>query len=143
MRVIFDTNVLISYLLVSVSSSSSVIYAIVDAAFEDKYTLLLPSEVIHELQTKVIRKKYLSEKISQQKLTGFINELSLLVEKLDPLMDSVPRFGRDYKDDYLIAYSIVNKADYLVTGDEDLLVIKEIENLKIVSPAEFFEILRI
>ena len=37
------------------------------------------------------------------------------------------------KDDYLLAYGLMGGADYLVTGDEDLLTLGDVEGLKIVS----------
>jgi predicted nucleic acid-binding protein len=40
-----------------------------------------------------------------------------------------------------LAYATVARADYLVSGDEVLKKIKNIENIKIVSPAEFLLIL--
>ena len=51
----------------------------------------------------------------------------------------LPVVTRDAKDDYLLAYALVGQADYLVTGDEDLLVLQEIEGLKIVNPTQFRE----
>ena len=34
----------------------------------------------------------------------------------------IPAVTRDPEDDYLIAYALVGRADYLVSGDKDLLV---------------------
>lgn len=44
---------------------------------------------------------------------------------------------RDPKDNFLLSLSIDGKADFLVTGDSDLLILKKIENTQIVSWAEF------
>jgi uncharacterized protein len=44
---------------------------------------------------------------------------------------------RDPKDNFLLSLSIDGKADFLVTGDSDLLVLRKIENTQIVSWAEF------
>ncbi len=40
----------------------------------------------------------------------------------------------DPKDDYLLAYTLVGQANYLVTGDEGLLTLGTVAGLKIVSP---------
>ncbi len=48
---------------------------------------------------------------------------------------------RDPKDDYLLAYALVGKADYLVTGDEDLLELEQVDALKIVTAREFLTVL--
>ena len=44
---------------------------------------------------------------------------------------------RDPKDNFLLSLSVDGKADFLVTGDSDLLVLGKIEKTKIVSWAEF------
>jgi len=38
------------------------------------------------------------------------------------------------RDDYLVAYALVGGADYLVTGDADLLVLARVGEVKIVTP---------
>lgn len=61
---------------------------------------------------------------------------------ISPIEESIPAVTRDPKDDYLLAYALVGKADYLVTGDKDLLVLQaEIPDFEIVSPRQFSEIL--
>ena len=46
---------------------------------------------------------------------------------------------RDPKDNFLLSLSIDSQADYLLTGDNDLLVLKKINKTKIITIAEFFE----
>ena len=48
---------------------------------------------------------------------------------------------RDVKDNYLLALSKDADADYLITGDKDLLVLKQFENTLIVTLAQFLEII--
>ena len=45
--------------------------------------------------------------------------------------------SRDPKDDMLLALSLAGRADYLVTGDKDLLVLRKFEKTRIVTPREF------
>ncbi len=49
--------------------------------------------------------------------------------------------GRDVKDDKFLACGFEAKADYIITGDNDLLVLKKYEGIKIVTPREFLKIL--
>jgi putative PIN family toxin of toxin-antitoxin system len=44
---------------------------------------------------------------------------------------------RDSKDNFLLALAKESKADFLITGDKDLLVIKKFENTEIVTIAEY------
>ena len=48
---------------------------------------------------------------------------------------------RDSKDDKFLDAAVSGKAAYLISSDKDLQVIGEYQNVKIVSPREFLEIL--
>lgn len=140
MKVIFDANVLISYLLTS--EKEGTISTIVEAGFEGKYLLILPHEVVSELRKKITVKEYLSLRIPQPTAEKFITALCVIADIPSPIAEVIPEVGRDLKDDYLLAYGTVEECEYLVTGDEDLLVLEQVGKLKIVSPAEFYEILK-
>ncbi len=68
--------------------------------------------------------------------------LTTVAELIPRLPEPYPEIGRDRKDDFLIAHGIVSGADYLVSWDKDLLDLKEIDGMRIVSPPEFLRILR-
>ncbi len=59
-----------------------------------------------------------------------------------PRLDEIASFSRDPKDDYLVAYGIVNEAEYLITGDQDLLVLDRVGELQELTPAAFLEVAR-
>ncbi len=63
-------------------------------------------------------------------------------EIIPEINEPIPKVTRDWKDDYLLAYALVGQADYLVTGDNDLLVLQQVGNLSIVSPQEFLKTLQ-
>ena len=48
---------------------------------------------------------------------------------------------RDPKDNFLLSLAIDGKADFLLTGDKDLLVLKKIGNTEIKTISEFFDII--
>ncbi|MBU3979471.1 putative toxin-antitoxin system toxin component, PIN family [Patescibacteria group bacterium] len=140
MNVLFDANVLISYLLIS--EKEGTIVTVVEAGFKNKYQLHLPQEVIKEVQEKITKKEYLAQRISQSAVEKFVEALCAIAIIPSNINDQIPEIGRDFKDDYLLAYGIVGECDYLVTGDDDLLVLKQVENLGIVTPSEFLEIIK-
>lgn len=140
MRVLFDTNIFISYLLKS--DKDKTITTIIEAGFENKYKLLLPHDVINELNKKLTKKKYLARHILKTDAQEFIEALTTIIEEIPVITEPIPQVGRDKKDDYLLAYAVIGEADYLVSGDEDLQILKEIHGVKIVSPIEFLEILK-
>jgi len=51
------------------------------------------------------------------------------------------RVCRDRSDDVVLATALAGKAEMILTGDEDLLVLKEFRGIRILSPRQFLEIL--
>jgi len=47
------------------------------------------------------------------------------------------RVCRDPDDDKLLEIAVVGRADYLVTGDQDLLILDPFQGIPILTPAEF------
>ena len=140
MRALLDTNLLIAYLLAP--DRQGTVQSVVEAAFEGKYTFLLPVEVIRELKEKLATKKYLIKYISGKTAEKFIPSLSVIASQIPAITEPIPLIGRDLKDDFLLAYAVVGEADYLVSGDHDLTVLKEVGKVKIISPATFLSILK-
>jgi len=66
-----------------------------------------------------------------------VQQRAIFVNVTTPLQN----WCRDVKDNYLLALSKDADADYLITGDKDLLVLKQFENTLIVTLAQFLEII--
>ena len=77
-------------------------------------------------------RKYFSVQVAERAM-GRLIELSERLAK-DPPIHAI---CRDPKDDYLIALAQAAKADLLVTGDEDLLVLKKYGKIRIMKPGAF------
>ena len=140
MRVLCDTNILISYLLAP--ENTGTIATVVERAYAGDYTLVLPAEVIGELRKKVAKKAWLTARIPQAAVEKFVAALSAIALTPEPITDPLPQVGRDRKDDYLLAYGTVAACEYLVTGDPDLLVLRQVGNLKIINPSTFLTVLQ-
>lgn len=139
MRALIDTNVFISYLLSP--HRTDAIQRIFVAHGEGAFTLLMPEALLEEISVTVTAKPRLSTKITLSELQQFITDILVLAEIVPRIESNIPAVTRDPKDDYLLAYALVGDADYLVTGDKDLLVLKEqLEEIQIVTPHEFNEI---
>jgi putative PIN family toxin of toxin-antitoxin system len=143
MRLLFDTNIYISYLLPS--TQKGVINAILEGAFEGRFTLLVAQEIIDEFSRKISTKEYLARRIEQadaEELISLLRRIAEVIPTITPgIMQAIPNITRDAKDDYLLAYALVGRADYLVTGDNDLLSLGEVARLRIVRPSDFLKIL--
>lgn len=139
MRALLDTNVFISYLLTPQHAGS--VKVIFEALGRNQFTLLLPDEVVDEILDVIANHPHLIGRVSSDKLTTFLELLRAVAEVTPRIEQTIPAIARDVKDDYLLAYAVVGQADYLVTGDKDLLVLGEVAEVKIVSTVAFSAIL--
>lgn len=130
MRVMIDTNVLISIFLFP----SAKMLSLVDVITE-RHTIVLPSYVLDELKN-VIRRKF-PQKYSL--LDRFIQELPFSLaytpERIDA--EKYPAI-RDKKDLPILVTAILEDVDVLITGDADFSAV-EIERPEILTPAGFLE----
>jgi|SRR5580658_3514506 uncharacterized protein len=135
MRVVLDTNILISALMIQTGNPA----AIYRAWQEGQFTLLTCSEHLDELRA-TLRKPALADRIKPYKAGGLVNEMKKLAE----IVDTLPRVRRspDPTDDFLLALSESGEADYLVTGDTSgLLKLKQHKATRIVPARTFAELL--
>ncbi len=117
MRVVLDTNVLLSSLL----KSASVPGSLVDAWREGRYVLLSHELQFGELRS-VTRRDYLRSRIRPAQAGKLVNQIRTKAEIVDRL--PTVRRSADPSDDFLLALCEAGRADYLVTGDKaDLLVL--------------------
>lgn len=132
-KAVIDTNIWISALL-----SGSNALALVDALDRNKFSLISSDELLDELERVVARRKFaeLMSKKRSQDILHLINEKALIVE-----LSEVLSVSRDPKDDIFLACALAGHADYLVTGDDDLLCLKDHGTTKIVRLVEFVAIL--
>jgi uncharacterized protein len=131
MRVVLDTNVLVSALLIQLGSPA----AIYRAWQEGCFTLLTCAEHLDELRA-TLRKPAIAERIKPYKAGGLVNE----IRKLAKNVETLPRVRRspDPTDDFLLALCEAGKADYLVTGDKSgLLTLEHHKGTRIVSARAF------
>ena len=131
MRVVLDTNILVSALLVQLGLPA----AIYRAWQEGYFTLLICAEQLDELKA-TLHKPAIAARIKPYKAGRLVNQLKELAETIGPL----PRVERspDPTDDFLLARSEAGNADYLVTGDESgLLALTRHQATRIVSARDF------
>ncbi len=139
MRVLLDTNVLVSYLLTPTAGGS--IETVMGALIQGAFTLIVPPDLLEELEQVATRKLRLAKRIRLDQLTRLRDLLLAIGELVPAIEETIPAITRDRKDDYLLAYAFVSEVDYLVTGDDDLLILDKLGALVILSPPAFAELL--
>lgn len=128
MRVVFDTNVYIAAFV-----SDGVCSRLVRRARKREFELILCHVVVSEFSNKLKTKFHCTAKEIDQ-ACGLISEaaISVLMEGILP-----SPVCRDRDDDQILACVETAAAEYLVTGDKDLLVLKQYGTCKILSPRDF------
>lgn len=134
MRAVVDVNVLVSGILSAKGASAEVLRASRDGQFELGVSGFLLAELQRTLAYPRLRKRIPAEKAAA--FVNWVRDHGTVSE--DPA--ALPPVGsRDPDDDYLLALAIDRRA-YLVSGDQDLLVLAE--DLPILTPVQFATKLR-
>lgn len=130
LRLIIDTNLWISFII------SNKLNLLEPLLFLENTRILFSGELIEELQatfTKPKLKKYFSENALQEMLAVFEPYIDFIV------VESKVSICRDPNDNFLLALAKDGKANYLLTGDNDLLEIQQYEKTIIIKISEFLE----
>jgi putative PIN family toxin of toxin-antitoxin system len=131
MRVVLDTNILVSALLVQTGYPAT-IYRVWS---EGNFTLLTSAEQLDELRA-TLHKPAIAARIKPYNAGRLVNEIKEIAE----IVEELPRVQRspDATDDFLLALCEGGKADYLVTGDKSgLLTLARHRATRIVSARDF------
>ena len=129
MKVVVDTNVLIAAFLQSGSSK-----AVLEIAFEHS-NCILSEYILSEFTEKLLSPKFSFPKKLVEAFVDYLTSHSQ-VENEDPTHKV--SFS-DPDDVAILKLCLTAKADYLITGDKELLSLAKIGDTKIVSPAEFLK----
>ena len=127
--VVIDTNVFISALLNPNGTPKKVINLAVN-----QYIILQSELTYQELNTRLSKKKF-DKYLSQEDRLDFLSSLrkrSLFIEINDEITVCA-----DADDNKFLELAVSCQAEYLITGDNDLLEIKNYQNIPIVTPVSF------
>jgi len=131
MRLVLDTNVVVSGLLWNGSPAQ-----LIEAAQADEAELFTSRTLLAEL-TRILRRAKFAKVIAASGFSlddlvlGFV-ELAALVTP-EPIPATVLN---DPDDDHVLACALAAKADLIVSGDRDLLTLKAFREIPIVTAAE-------
>ena len=132
MRVPIDPNLLVSYLLTHRGPIAQILD--VHLARED-FTLLVCPQMLEELN-RVLQYPKFQRYFNDEIRLRFVALIAALGELVD-VPDELPRLVRDPKDDYLIACALAGEADLILSGDKDVLDLKMVGRIQIVSAGYF------
>ena len=126
-RVILDTNVLFSRLLLPDSKTARVTRRFVDLARP-----IVSEETLRELAETLSRLKF-DPYVSRPDRQEFF-ELFARVAEWVPVTTTIRRC-RDPKDDKFLELAVDGNADWIITGDKDLLELSPFQSTSILTPS--------
>ncbi len=130
LKLIIDTNLWISFII------SKKLNLLDPFLISEKAKLLFSKELIAEIQQTVKKpklRKYFKENAFEEMLSIFEPFIDLIE------VECIITICRDVKDNFLLELAKDGKADYLLTGDKDLLELKKFGKTKIETVATFID----
>ncbi|MFH1902946.1 MAG: putative toxin-antitoxin system toxin component, PIN family [Candidatus Omnitrophota bacterium] len=132
MTIVFDSNVIISAFITTSGTAKDVfLYC------GERFRIIISNYIINEVSEK-LRNKFDFSRTKIREVTDFLETHTKLIEPADQKLE----LSRDKKDNPILSLAVSAGADFLISGDKDLLVLKKVKGVKIISPAEFWKELR-
>ena len=131
-RIVFDTNVLVSALMFPRSVPRQ--------AFNLAYStgkILASTATTLELEEVLSRKKF-EKYFSMEEHIQFVARFFADAEIIE-IKEKITAC-RDRKDNKFLELAVNGKADYIITGDQDLLVLHPFQNIVIISVSDYLRI---
>jgi len=132
-RVVLDTNVLISSLLFRGDVSK-----LVDLWKKSAFIPVISKETFEELEAVLHYPKF---GLSKEERGEMVEEEILPFFEVVEVKQEVKGICRDPADDKFISCAVSAGADFIVTGDKDLMDVKKCRSVKVLSASDFLEML--
>ncbi len=127
-KLVIDTNLWISFLI---SNKHNLLDPLL---FAEKARIVFSTELMSEIK-QTIEKPKLKKYFGTNALVEMLSAFEPFIDLIE--VESDVSICRDTKDNFLLALSKDSKADYLLTGDKDLLVLEKFGKTKIVTIGNF------
>lgn len=131
MKIVLDSNI-----FVAAFATRGICEAILELCL-DQHEMAVSRELLHEVRRNLIKKVKLPEQTADE-IIAFIETKSVLVTPAELGQADC----RDEEDLKILGTAVAFGSDYLVTGDQDLLILGQIGRIGIGNPSTFARILR-
>jgi len=131
MKIVIDTNIFISSYFWG--GKPRKIFERVLNGYDE---LFITENIINEIMEVMKRDKFT---VNSNDIKDYIHIIKKYSKKIvsENIIKSI---GRDVDDDKILLCGVAGDVDYIITGDDDLLVLKEYENIKIIKPKEYLDL---
>lgn len=128
MKIIIDTNIWISFLI---GKTLKELQKLIDNPdIEIVITKYIISEIKETFERKHLEKYFKDEQFYS--FWEYLNKSSLEIN-----VNNIPQICRDEDDNYLLAIAELTNCNFIITGDKDLLVLRQYKDTLIVRFRDF------
>jgi len=128
-NVVIDTNVFVSALTGGTASRKILMFLKIG-----RFKLIISEELLTEITGVLSRPKFKFDKNNLDRILRYITRRSHIVFPKEKVS-----VCRDPKDNIVLECAVAGKADFIVTGDKDLLSLKKFRKTSIISPHQFLK----
>jgi len=132
--VVIDTQIFLRAVINQRSLPAKIVYD-----YEDDYILIVSEATLAEIEDIISRPKV------RKKFEFPENQISELLIRLArgerTIVHDIPAISRDSKDDMILACDLSGNAHYIVSEDQDLLVLNTYKEIKIINALDFLRVL--
>jgi putative PIN family toxin of toxin-antitoxin system len=128
MKIVFDTNVILSALLTQGLSSR-----VLDICI-DYHEIVISPFILNEVSKK-LKIKFKLSTLELDRVTKFIQSEFQIIQP----SGQKPVISRDEDDNNILQIADYIKADLIITGDNDLLILEKYSGINIITPRKFME----
>ena len=130
MKVVLDINIFVSSFFWGGNPRK-----IMERIIDGKDKLFTCKEILQETATVMLRPKF---KVTNEYITHFIRSIEDIANQIS-LTGEIQNVCRDSDDDKILECALLADAEYIISGDDDLLVLGEFRGIKIVTAKEYLE----
>lgn len=128
MRVVIDTNVLVSAAISDRNPEAVILFVVANPEFE----WVVSAEILSEYKEVLSRGRLRLTQEQKERWYKLLDEVTILIE-----VNIDIDFPRDQKDAKFLACAIAAEADFLITGDRDFSEVQTLGNTTIISVSSF------
>lgn len=131
-RAVVDTNIFIRALIRPQGTVGPIIPRLAREEFKLIYSQILLEELSEKIHLSRLQVRY---EVMEYNIQALLNAIALRGDLVNP--KHTIKFCRDEDDNRVLEAAVAGEADYIVTSDEDLLVLDPFERIRIVRPHVF------
>jgi putative PIN family toxin of toxin-antitoxin system len=129
-KLVFDTNIFISAIVIPHSKAEKAVLKVIECYD----SLIISRDIINEVLS-VLSAKFHRDREAISHVAIYLSDLAQIVNPTKRI-----HIFKDDPDNRVIECALYGKADAIVTGDKEMLKMKEFEGIKIMSLKEYLEV---